>query len=40
MNAVQSNLMFDNGTPMYPDVLPNGVTGWIADVVAERRGGK
>ncbi len=37
MNAVQSNLMFDNGTPMYPDVLPNGVTGWIADVVAERR---
>ena len=30
MNAVQSNLMFDDGTPMDPR-LPDGLTGWIAD---------
>ncbi|MCR5282416.1 MAG: hypothetical protein K6E18_03530 [Lachnospiraceae bacterium] len=30
MNAIQSNLMFDDGTPMDPR-LPNGLTGWIAD---------
>ena len=30
MNAVQANLMFDDGTPMDPR-LPDGLTGWIAD---------
>ncbi|MCR5509849.1 MAG: hypothetical protein K6F54_02690 [Lachnospiraceae bacterium] len=30
MNAIQSNLMFDDGTPMDPR-LPKGLTGWIAD---------
>ncbi|MCR5503838.1 MAG: hypothetical protein K6F53_12605 [Lachnospiraceae bacterium] len=30
MNAVQSNLMFDDGTPMDPR-LPKGLTGWLAD---------
>ncbi len=34
MNAVQVNLMFDDGTPM-DGRLPNGLTGWIADVVKE-----
>lgn len=29
MNAVHSNLMFDDGTPM-DERLPNGLTGWIA----------
>ncbi len=29
MNAIQANLMFDDGTPMDPR-LPNGLTGWIA----------
>lgn len=32
MNAVQCNLMFDDGTPMIPE-LPRGVTGWISDLV-------
>lgn len=32
MNGVQANLMFDDGTPM-DDRLPNGMTGWIADVL-------
>ena len=32
MNAMQCNLMFDDGTPMIPE-LPHGVTGWIADLV-------
>ena len=30
MNAIQANLMFDDGTPMDPR-LPDGLTGWIAD---------
>lgn len=30
MNAIQSNLMFDDGTPMDPR-LPDGLTGWIAE---------
>ena len=34
MNAIQSNLMFDDGTPMEPR-LPRGVTGWIADYKKE-----
>ncbi|MBO6007500.1 MAG: hypothetical protein J6T50_01310 [Lachnospiraceae bacterium] len=34
MNAIQSNLMFDDGTPMEPR-LPKGVTGWIADYKKE-----
>ena len=34
MNSIQSNLMFDDGTPMDPR-LPNGVTGWIADYKKE-----
>ena len=34
VNAVQCNLMFDDGTPM--DVRPpHGLTGWIASVVRE-----
>jgi len=37
MNGIQANLMFDDGTPM-DSLLPRGVTGWIADVVRERRG--
>lgn len=36
MNAVQADLMLDNGKPMY-EILPNGITGYIADVLAERR---
>ena len=36
MNAIQANLMFDDGTPMDP-LFPRGITGWIADVVAERK---
>ena len=35
MNGVQANLMFDDGTPMY-GCLPEGMTGWIADVLKER----
>ena len=34
VNAVQCNLMFDDGTPM-DERLPRGLTGWIADVVKE-----
>jgi hypothetical protein len=30
MNGVQCNLMFDDGTPMIPE-LPRGMTGWLAD---------
>ena len=30
MNGIQSNLMFDDGTPM-DERLPRGLTGWIAD---------
>lgn len=36
MNAVQANLMFDDGTPM-DRRIPRGMTGWIADRRAERR---
>lgn len=36
MNEVQSNLMFDDGTPMEPR-LPRGLTGWIADYVSSSR---
>lgn len=36
MNEIQSNAMFDDGTPM-DETLPKGVTGWIAGVLAERR---
>ncbi len=36
MNGIQSNLMFDDGTPMDPR-LPNGVTGWIADYLSSRK---
>ncbi len=32
MNAMHANLMFDDGTPM-DDRLPDGVTGWIADII-------
>ena len=35
MNAMQSNLLFADGTPM-DERLPKGMTGWIADVVKER----
>ncbi|MBO2517566.1 MAG: hypothetical protein CW338_09915 [Clostridiales bacterium] len=31
MNAVQANLMFDDGTPM-DERLPRGMTGWIDEV--------
>lgn len=34
MNAIQANLMFDDGTPM-EERLPNGVTGWIKEVTEE-----
>lgn len=34
MNAIQANLMFDDGTPMEPR-LPGGVTGWLADYKKE-----
>ena len=33
INAMHVNLMFDDGRPMY-DCLPDGVIGWINDVVA------
>jgi len=36
MNAVQCNLMFDDGTPMIPE-LPQGVTGWIAGKSQEKQ---
>ena len=39
MNGIQSNLMFDDGTPM-DDRLPDGVTGWIARTVKELEGQK
>ncbi|MBP5353547.1 MAG: HAD-IA family hydrolase [Lachnospiraceae bacterium] len=34
MNAVQCNLMFDDGTPMIPE-FPRGMTGWIADYLGK-----
>ncbi len=34
MNAIQSNLMFDDGTPM-EERLPGGVTAWIKEVTEE-----
>ncbi len=35
MNGIQANLMFDDGTPM-DERLPQGLTGWIAEVVNEK----
>lgn len=35
MNGVQTNLMFDEGTPMY-DQLPNGFTGWLKEELDRR----
>ena len=35
MNGIQANLMFDDGTPMYPS-LPNGMTGWMAEEIKRR----
>ncbi|MCR4762685.1 MAG: hypothetical protein K5696_04075 [Lachnospiraceae bacterium] len=35
INSVHANLMFDDGTPM-DDRLPNGMTGWISQVVRDR----
>ena len=32
VNPMHCNLMFDDGTPMDPR-LPNGVTGWLADLI-------
>jgi 8-oxo-dGTP pyrophosphatase MutT (NUDIX family) len=34
MNAIQANLMFDDGTPM-EERLPGGVTAWIKEVTEE-----
>ena len=35
MNGIQADLMFDDGTPMYPS-LPNGMTGWMAEEIKRR----
>ena len=33
-NAVQCDLMFDDGTPMDP-LHPGGVTGWIREIAGK-----
>ncbi len=37
MNGIQSNLLFDDGTPMDPR-LPDGMTGWMASEIKRREG--
>ena len=32
INPLHCNLMFDDGTPMYPE-LPNGILGWLKEVI-------
>lgn len=35
INPMHCNLMFDDGSPMYPE-LPDGVLGWIREVLANK----
>ena len=37
MNAIQANLMFDDGTPM-DERLPRGITGWIDEINRNGKG--
>ncbi|SEQ84848.1 hypothetical protein SAMN04487977_11244 [Treponema bryantii] len=32
INSMHCNLMFDDGTPIYPE-LPNGILGWLKEVI-------